>query len=202
MRKGIAISAGLAAVLLVAGCTPKFDGKIAGKQINENKVQIKFKICVRASEGNECAAPAPRQARGEEDYFHLLAFRVPRGTDAPEDFSTRDGNVDYTRNRSYGRELRDLAPTPDGTRWFGFVSDAIGEDDPERTRYRLRFGLQDDPGKVFKHRPVTGFGISNGQIDCGDDAFEPSKSEDVNTVCISDPTKRRRVRKSLKIELD
>ena len=208
MRRGIAIAVALGAVVLIAGCTPKFNGPIKGKQLSDSKVQVKFKVCVRELGTDECGPPPepkPR-ARGDEAYRHLLAFRVPKGTGTQRSFKSKVNEFRYTRSGSYARELKRLAPTPGGTKWYGYMSEQlVGEELSSRDRYKLKFGLPDDPGERFKYRPVTGYAFGPAgdfAVDCGDDAFDPSEESNPNGVCISDPTTRREVRRSLKIKLD
>jgi hypothetical protein len=195
-------------VLLIAGCTPMFNGPIKGKQISENKVQVKFKVCQRDNATGECEAPEARSSRGETTYYHLLGFRVPKGTKAPDAFSSKLNNLGYERSGSYARELKDLAPTPEGTKWFGFVSEGLAGDELQpRDRYKVKFKLPDDPGDVFKYRPVTGFTAASAPgdpppVECGDDLFEPSKESNPNASCSTDPTKRRKIRRSKRIPLD
>lgn len=207
MRKAFAITVAAAAVLVITGCTPRFVGPIKGKQISDEKVQVKFKICQREFGSDDCSTTKGRQ-RGDTHYFHLIAVRVPRGTKAPELFRNRGGELIYERSPSYAGELRELAPTPNRTRWFGYISEDLEGQQPDIARYKLKFKLPDDPGDEFKYRPVTGYAFSEGttgeppRVECGDHMSDPSKESNPNASCVTDPTKRRRVRKSKTINLD
>jgi hypothetical protein len=208
MRRGIAIAGALCAVLVVSGCTPRFEGKIKGKQISENKVQVKFKVCQRQIFKNDCSTSA-RQQRGEEGaIFHLLAFRIPEGTGARQTFRNRTGELVYERSNSYGRELTDKAPTPNGTEWVGYISEDLSGQEPDIVRYKVKFRLPNNAGSKFEYRPVTGYAFREDKsneppaVRCGDSAFNPGEDKNANAQCITDPTKRRQVKKSKKIRLD
>lgn len=203
MRRGIAIVSVLVGILLVTGCTPRFD-KIVGKTKGDDKVKVKFTICVRDF-GNKdpevCADDPEAERRRGSDLNHLIAIRAPKKTDVPDSFrtvATSEGqaSVSYTKSGQYRSELKNNEPTPEGTKWYAFISEPL-TDAPVRARYKLIMGLPDDPGKKFKYRPVTGFTANEpGEktVDCPD-PFEESG-------CVSDPTDRAEIRKSLKINLD
>ena len=207
MRRGIAIVAALSAILLAAGCTPKFD-KIVGKTKGDDKVKVKMTICVRDVSEDVCNDEAPRQQRGDQELRHLIAIRAPKGTEVPDKFKTvstseKGVTIRYSRSASYANQLRKKAPTPDGTKWHGFISRPI-EIAPDRARYKVIMGLPDDPGSKFKYRPVTGYaGTDPGEsrINCGESIFGGEENGG-NAVCASDPTTRAEVRRSLKINLD
>ena len=207
MRRGIAIVAALSAILLVAGCTPKFD-RITGKTKGADKVKVKFTICVRDISEDVCVDEAQPRKRGESQLRHLIAIRAPKGTDVPDKFKTvstsKDGvTIRYNHSRQYSNQMRKKAPTPDGTKWYGFISKPLATA-PDRAKYKLIMGLPDDPGKKFKYRPVTGFaGTDPGQdkVNCGQSIFG-GEDNGGNAICASDPTTRKEVRKSLKIKLD
>jgi hypothetical protein len=202
MRRGIAIVSVLAGILVITGCTPKFD-KIVGKTKGDDKVKVKFTICVREFGPDDvCADEAPREAqRGDEEFNHLIAIRAPRKTDVPEGFTTLateggQASISYTKSGQYKSELKNNVPTPEGTKWYAFISEGIA-DVPDRARYKLIMGLPPDPGRKFKYRPVTGFTLNDpGQrtVDCSE-PFEDSG-------CVTDPQTRAEIRKSLKINLD
>jgi hypothetical protein len=205
MRRGIAIVSVLVGILVITGCTPRFD-KIVGKTKGDDKVKVKFTICARDF-GNKdpdvCADETPREAqRGDEEFNHLIAIRAPRKTDVPAGFTTLateggQASISYTKSGQYKSELKDNVPTPEGTKWYAFISEGIA-DVPDRARYKLIMGLPPDPGRKFKYRPVTGFAINSPgerNVSCDDPSFEESG-------CVTDPQTRAEIRKSLKINLD
>ncbi len=207
MRRGISVALLVAAAVVIAGCTPKFDGKIKGVQKGANKVQVKFKICLREFNSNRCSDEPPERGqarRGDQEFRHLIAFRAPKGTKAPARFKSGASNViRYSESVQYGKQLEAKgAPTPRGTEWFGYISKPVGSQSP-RARYRVKFGLPNNPGKRFKYRPVTGYAVTEpgeNKVNCGENAFDSGESG--NAACITDPLKRKRVRKSLTIKLD
>jgi hypothetical protein len=205
MRRGIAIVSVLAGILLITGCTPRFD-KIVGKTKGDDKVKVKFTICVRDFDNKDpevCAddPEAESRQRGSEDINHLIAIRAPKKTDVPNTLrtvATSEGqsSISYTKSGQYKSELRQNVPTPEGTKWYGFISEPL-TDVPVRARYKLIMGLPPDPGRKFKYRPVTGFTANESgekNVDCPD-PFEESG-------CVTDPQERSEIRRSLKINLD
>src|SRR5687767_5533804 len=171
----------------LSGCVV-FQGPVRVKQVGDKpKVQVNFKIC--NSDDDEGTPPCPdlgnSGAEGNEANFSqgeevLLGFRVPRGTKLPDQIRSRTNGVEgaFTRLATYKRQLNDIAPRPDGYKWFGYS--ASPRDDVERGNDDERFDLaafkvrmrvpESVVGKRFKVRPVVGWyddADTPEGLDCG-----------------------------------
>lgn len=195
-----------ALAVVLNGCVA-FDGEIEGKQISDDKVKIKFAVCYDGSSGSgeTCEDIPDNRARGPQpsETKVLLAFRMPKGTVAPESFEPKNLNVEFTPHKRYSKQLDRKAPRKAGEKFFGYVSEPI-ENINSRGEFALRFGLPDKPGKVFAYRPVVGYqnGAPNNKVRCESNVTQSKSKNNTTWQCVDDPSTQEVLQKNLKIELD
>lgn len=191
---GIAVAV-LAVGMALSGCIG-FKGTPHGKQKGEHSVQVSFKGCAGGSDG--CSDTGDSD---NGDLRFLAAVRVPQGTVGPLSIKPKGLDVKLKPDQSYGDELTEKAPTPDGTIWMAYSSKVFDwEGDPGAAKAVMKFGLPNHPGKVFRYRPVLGYvqtTVDDDPIDCGDNVFSG-----LGTVCVDAPDTEDEAAKNLKIKLD
>lgn len=193
-------------VLGIAGCVG-FQGEPGGKQIGPHTVRLSFKICVAQSSPN--CTDQGNNSSGR--YESLIALRVPKGSDLPNSFKPVGKDVIYTRDSGYGKQLKRNVPTPEGTVWVGFRSQAFQVDPAAglnvRARFAIKAGLPSKIGKIFRYSPVLGYmqrsdesGAADAEpIRCQD--FDEFSGGDANATCADAPAARFEIRKGVKIPL-
>jgi hypothetical protein len=221
MRK-LAVAAAVIGLPLTLGGCVVFKGPITGVQQDVvGNVRVSFTICASGADdgpGGESDHPGCLDDgnSGHSDGIPistqlLIGFRVPRGTGAPQTFTSTqptpnppaDGPLTLSRSAGYERELERLAPAPAGFVWVGYLSsvythDSGAVDTPaQQASASVDFVLPRaaDGGPFpgpFRVRPVVGFrrGASNEDfarsVSCGDSLnFGDNQS---STLCIDSPT--------------
>jgi hypothetical protein len=210
MRKFAGMSAAAALGLVLGGCVA-FDGKIEGEQISANMVKIEFTLCSDAGnstcQDQQEPEPTREEAERGDDFEErvLIGFRALQGTAFPDKFSPKGVDLNFTPNSSYTRELNQKVDSRRAQRWFGYVSEPIG-DIERRGRFAVKAALAPDEDSTFGYRPVVGFIESQAgtydKVDCGEDPQAFQSDETGSVQCIDDPGENRRIIRNLKVELD
>ena len=216
MVRGRIAIAGLASLALAAvfsGCVV-FTAPPTVKQVKKQpKVKVMFEVCLSdPDEGSGCQDGGNSGVyNGPNEMRLLVAFRVPKGTKAPQSFEPKSVETDnpptdtlvLSRDASYKRELNQKAPrNAKKFKYLGYSSNGI--DVPSETgglnavaRFAVKMTVpQDRVGKRFKVRPVVGtYEVSEDQpvdepIDCGPDPFEDQGfgSSGEFLICIDSPS--------------
>jgi hypothetical protein len=184
----------------LSGCV-EFEGPIEGKQISRDEVRVKFRICDDITP--DCN-PEPTARRGTEETRVLIAFRTPKGTDMPKDFAPKDIDITFSGSGSYTAEMNAKAPRKSDEKWHGYISEDITGAPESEARFKLVFGLPNNPGRTFKYRPVVGYvdGLPEDTVTCAPNVQDEFDDGDTRFVCVDDPEEPQELEKSLKIELD
>jgi hypothetical protein len=212
LAQGRSVLAAASAVLMLSACVV-FVAPPTGEQVSERAVRIEFSVCASGPEDGTCPdrGNSNDDADPDEQNELLLAFRVPRGTRAPEAITPVTSPVagELEPNRSYKRRLTAQAPTPDGYKWAAYRSNVVTTDPEDVASFRVRFRLPRDFNRSnFKVRPVVGFFQPDAEhpagtpIRCGpalyDRDIDPEHGE---RACIDSPDPAT-VEKSIKIPID
>ena len=200
-KTGSAVAlAGVALVL--TGCV-EFQGDVKGKQISNDEVRVKFKIC---DDINPNCNPEPMEIarRGAEETKVLLAFRTPKGTDMPKDVRPKGIDITFNGSNSYTDEMNAKAPRKPNEKWHGYISEDITGQSAAEAKFKLVLGLPNKPGKSFNYRPAVGYvdGAPESSVTCAEDVQDGFDDGDTDFVCVDDPEEPVELGKSLKIPLD
>jgi hypothetical protein len=196
-----AVVALVGVALGLAGCV-EFERPIKGKQVSDDEVQVRFKICDDISAN--CNPEPMARHRGDSETRVLIAIRAPRGTDMPTGFTPKNTEVLFSGSNSYSAEMNAKAFHKDSDKWHGYISEDISGNDKDKAKFKLVLGLPHDPGGSFKFRPAVGY-VNGGQTDtvtCAEDPRNDFNDGDTEYVCVDDPDTKKELRKNIPVKLD
>jgi hypothetical protein len=148
-------------------------------------VQVRTTICTSgdADRGKHACATFSHTHRGQV----LVGYRIPVGSEAPDEFEDDFGRLSFTRDESYGNWLDDSYPEA-GMHWVGFVT--APHTQPAGTQAAVTLSPRltlPDAGKPFagpyRYSVVVGYRELTDPFDEGTAGFDCTGDGD--TVCAS-----------------
>jgi hypothetical protein len=207
MRLGkvsVIVLASGALVALLSGCLV-IKGSPEAKQISDNEVRVKIRICASAGEGTDC----PDGNKGpfipeETGTIEVLAgLRVPKGTKVPKTVKANQVDLTLDRDADFKRELNQVAPKGNHYKWFGYSGEGTFDaDSPDaRVKFILELSKKFD-SKKFKYRPTVGWRQIGAPTDCGADPYEFQGvlADGDGRICINSPSENE-TQKSEKVKI-
>jgi hypothetical protein len=203
IRKASIVALAVGFAVLLTGCRLVFKTPPTGEQIDRKpKVAVELTICVEPEA--DCPEGEGSEPTSSDEGRVLIAFRVPKGSELPDEFSSTSGEaVNEVAHNAYSRQLNKKAPRRANYRWFGFRSDEVIPYTPgaqQEATFRVRIRIPDELRVTpFKVLPVVGHEFGTGRVRCGSSVFSSEGGPETNSLCISDPPEDRM--KNIKVEI-